>query len=596
MKSPIRFFVAAALAAGTAPVLSACGDDAPTIARFTVQVYGPDDDRAAQDPIFGFPAGVQSQITDVRVTAFQGLQRIASEEFDYEGDNDGFNGTLPAVPFGENNWLAVEALNNNGDVLASGASQRFDLVDEASLAGLSVRVHTALPDRFTTAFRFDNDDSVRASVTAPFELGVGRVGFASAELPDGRIVMIGGADLDFGADGVSFAAYYDTVEVYEPTTGTWFTVTTPGCSIADLGIEGCAVRLTQPRAFHTATVLDDGSVAIVGGIAEDPDFGNPVTVSINSAIEVLEFTGQLEGTVTPSSATTGNASRALHTATKMSDGRVVFVGGITGSWDNPTYLSDIDEMTGGGSDFSYGTTGVFLGQPRALHTAVYFDEQEQGIVLAGGRGTDNVVGGSEVVYLDGGAIGVDAFAAVGGSVDMAQPRFGHSAVPYGCPGSTRRYMAVAGGWTSVTGPAPLAGATTTPLVEVYDPSGFNSSSVYTFLPDPAFQMTAGRAFPTLVALPALGDLLVAGGINGGGDIVETAERFVNIEVSNCGSFTRGGAVDRTTVADGLVEARAMAHGYALPSQFAFVFGGTNGSNALRSSEFYNTNDYRFIDP
>lgn len=596
MKSLLRFLVAAALAAGATPLLSACGDDAPTIARFTVQVYGPDDERAADNPIFGFPASVQNQITDVRVTAFQGLTRIASEEFDYEGDNDSFNGTLPTVPFGPNNWLAVEALSNSGEVLASGASQRFNLVDEASLAGLSVRVHTALPDRFTTAFRFDNADDVRASVAAPFELGVGRVGFASAELPDGRIVMIGGADLEFGAGGVTFESYYDTVEVYEPTTGTWFTVTSPGCSIADLGVEGCAVRLTQPRAFHTATVLSDGSVAIVGGIAEDPDFGNPVTVSINSAIEMLEFTGTLEGTVTPSSATTGNASRALHTATRMSDGRVVLVGGITGSWDNPTYLSDLDELSGTAGDFTYGATGLFLGQPRALHTAVYVDEQEQGIVLVGGRGTDNVVGGSEVVFLDGGSLGIDAFAAVGGSVDIAQPRFGHRAVPYSCPGADRRFMAVAGGWTSVTGPAPLAGATTTPLVEVYDPSGFNSSSVYTFLPDPAFQMNAGRAFPTLIALPALGDLLVAGGINGSGEVVDTAERFVNIEANNCGSFTRGGAVDRTTVADGLVEARAMAHGYALPSQFAFVFGGTNGNAALRSSEFYNTNDYRFIDP
>ena len=67
-------------------------------------------------------------------------------------------------------------------------------------------------------------------------------------LPDGRILAVGGLEI---LDDGSYVPL-STTEIFDPITNTW----SPGPG------------LSQPRASHSATLMPDGSVLIVGGISE----------------------------------------------------------------------------------------------------------------------------------------------------------------------------------------------------------------------------------------------------------------------------------------------------------------------------------------
>jgi hypothetical protein len=75
-----------------------------------------------------------------------------------------------------------------------------------------------------------------------------RMGHAAALLPDGRVLIAGGVDID-PATPESFAR---SAEIYDPATGT-FTATGD---------------MVKAHAFHTATTLTDGRV-LIAGFTED---------------------------------------------------------------------------------------------------------------------------------------------------------------------------------------------------------------------------------------------------------------------------------------------------------------------------------------
>lgn len=116
-------------------------------------------------------------------------------------------------------------------------------------------------------------------------------------LPDGRVLVSGGAGNPAGY-GDPFLA---TAEIWDPASGQW-TATGP---------------LDQWRAEHTATLLGDGRVLIVGGGAFTRDGFDTFDYS--------EAWDPVAGSFVPAGRLA--TARLGHSSTRLSDGRVLVVGG-----------------------------------------------------------------------------------------------------------------------------------------------------------------------------------------------------------------------------------------------------------------------------
>lgn len=581
MNSALRLLLVSATVA--APLVSACGKDDVERTPISIRVRGPNDSVASE--IYGFPT-VSTDIEKVRVTAFSGFSVVERVEFEY---GDPYTGTLPTLAYGPDNWVAVEALDEDDNVLASGATQWFTLRAGDTLAG-ALSVFTARPNRFTGAFRYDGDTD--QSVASAFELPGGRAGAATVAMPDGRVVVIGGAAMGITEGAIELGTALDSIQVYDPADGTWYTVTEPGCDFSD-GIEACATRTPSAASFSAAAVLDADTIIVSGGLTPDADF--PDVLLASDDVFTIDFESPYEATVSAVNVESGaGAARAMHTATVMDDGRVLFIGGITGQYSAPRYLNTVDMVTNDGL-LVYRDAGVTLNSARALHTAVNFREGSHGIIVTGGRTEDAVVGLSEVVYLNSdGSMGVDSFGAVAGSVDLSVPRFGHATAVYGCPGSDARYLLVAGGFTAV-GTLALEGTAASTAIDAYIPGAFAADGAYAYESRAGLELADARAFASALSFLGSGDVVVAGGIGATGNVIETAERFVNPWGAGCATFGEDGdSVIRQEIADGLVTGRAFAGAVTLPSQFGLIAAGSSGDDGLTSSEFFNSNDYGLI--
>jgi hypothetical protein len=134
-------------------------------------------------------------------------------------------------------------------------------------------------------------------------------------LNNGQVLLIGGLDGNLNAQA--------TAEIYDPATETFRTTGS----------------MRDPRVNHTATLLQNGRVLIVGG-SSDVTFG----VTLRSA----EINDPSTGTFTALS-TPLHTARLAHTATLLNDGRVLIVGGrLAGGVEmNTTEIFDGTSFTAG---------------------------------------------------------------------------------------------------------------------------------------------------------------------------------------------------------------------------------------------------------
>jgi len=176
-----------------------------------------------------------------------------------------------------------------------------------------------------------------ASWTTNCPLQTARYGHTATLLPNGRVIVVGGRDVN----GVGLAS----AELFDPATGKWM-------------ITG---SLNFTRYDHTATLLTNGKLMVVGGIGIH-------------AIPIVELYDPATGVWTTNTLTL-NTARFRHTATLLSDGKVLVAGG-----GNNGFLSSsevFDPATG-----AWTPTVNSLAVPRVLHTATLLTNGK--VLVAGG--------------------------------------------------------------------------------------------------------------------------------------------------------------------------------------------------------------------
>jgi Galactose oxidase, central domain/Kelch motif len=178
----------------------------------------------------------------------------------------------PAMSFGRGYHTAT--LLPNGEVLVVAGSQSDHMLANAEL--YDPRTRTWNP---------------AGTLTMPRSLHTATL------LNNGKVLVVGGSPIQ-----PMYLGSLATAELYDPQTNSW----------------AMAASMHTPRSYHTATLLADGRVLVVGGI----EASNDITGRVLASTELYDPVANSWTVGMPMS-----VARAKHTATLLADHRVLVVGG-----------------------------------------------------------------------------------------------------------------------------------------------------------------------------------------------------------------------------------------------------------------------------
>lgn len=327
--------------------------------------------------------GLEPRGTGIDSTALSTIEEVGA-----------FSAPEIAVPLAPDFQLVATGHRGAFDAAATalGISAPVDLTEAEG--AVSIQVPFSLLGQFyrTTNLSLPETDANRCS-----QLGTDRFGATATVLPSGHVVVVGGVRY---VDG--FIEYPRTVEVYDPSTGT-FLSGPPGSS------GRWELSNGQARRSHTATLLSNGQILITGGQAPSAD-----VVGAEGALQTAFFIDASDPTGLQISAggVPLNGPRTGHQAVALSDGRVVLVGGIraldtSNRLEQHTYLDSVevyDPSLGAflvASDAS--ANAIRLSAARSGHSAVAVPGANAVFVAGGYNGSGPVTSVDVVRFSVGGA-------------------------------------------------------------------------------------------------------------------------------------------------------------------------------------------------
>lgn len=265
------------------------------------------------------------------------------------------SGRIGGIPFGKQRRILIEGLQGtpDGPVVSRGVTMPFDVTASSSAERdvLFAPVNTF-------------SETIVLTSKKPSGLLADRIGASIAELPDGRVLITGGATLSPEGD---LATVHNTALIYDPASGAF---------------ESLPNKLSFSRAFHTSSVLADGTILLIGGVTlinNQPDAVRPCEIYDSGLAQFI--TGA-----------TLNVARAYHTATTLNDGSIVVIGGLVPG-ANATTLKSVERFDPTLGRF---TTLNDLNQERAHHTATLDPADGQSIIVIGGSSNKLALSSTEI--------------------------------------------------------------------------------------------------------------------------------------------------------------------------------------------------------
>jgi len=515
-------------------------------------------------------------------------QVISSASFSYESGGKG----LFDIPLSKNVRIVVEGYDDSNKMILRGASQLFD-VTVNSPTTINVPIFIAHSDAFSQTTDYASQecsqllDEMQGATVTP--------------LPNGDVLIAGGVKIEGGARYYSANLY-----LYNSSTGTF----------EEIPIDD-TIKEYGTRAYHTATLYNKGTddkpewkVLIVGG--ETYINGKASSISTAEIYDVatkrVEFLSSMleEG-------------RMNHTATLMQNGKIVIIGGenkVDGKVEaylDTVELFDIYDETFtklSGKDYYHMAYG------RSRHTATYlplkyntsegkpvpgFDK----IFVAGGiRKTGNSLYINDEIEVFGCANTSCTdyrFDIVRKndktSLKMIQKRYGHQAVPVmigtepisGSDDEFRNfYVIFIGGYTCI-GMDRCAGTTLstdctcpnnnvfgsiTKSIEVFEPTNSQGPQIKYNT-----EMQTPRAdFGAVYISRDTNNLLIFGGYNSNGAVIDLVEAMtvLNNKVTMPAPFSSKLLFPRADFSFGV-----------MPDGSVFIAGGDNGKKgSLSTAEIF----------
>ena len=267
------------------------------------------------------------------------------------------------------------------------------------------------------------------SFTNTGSMATPRVLHAACLLADGRVMVAGGTS-SLVDTTTAITSTLNSVELFNPATGTWSNgpnlggrrlapaltllsnnqvMVSGGVEVGLLfGIPVSAVSTTnvqrwnpasntwtngpnmsQGRAGHhyNQVTLDDGRVLMTGGTNVPNLLGAANAAPISGA--------ELYNPATNSwAAYNMSTARALHSATKLADGRVVVCGGAQGTLTTPTSIDGVELFTPSTNTWSVLPN---LGSPRSGHNSALLPDGT--VLLLGGQGASSTLATIETLRL-----------------------------------------------------------------------------------------------------------------------------------------------------------------------------------------------------
>jgi hypothetical protein len=158
-----------------------------------------------------------------------------------------------------------------------------------------------------------------AQTTTPLTMAAARAGHGASLMGNGRVLITGGSSAINLTNPLSlFTGLLVSTEIFDPVTNAF----------------SAGPNMLEARAMHTSTTLTNGQVLIAGGISLLPIVNLP-----NVSSTAYRFNPATNSFGLPAFFTGG---RFLHTATALSNGRVLLVGGLT--LDLTTFLTTLNPL------------------------------------------------------------------------------------------------------------------------------------------------------------------------------------------------------------------------------------------------------------